>query len=328
MLKFSCFVTGDDYDILKTDTPNSKKKVSALASLVFIPVIIWFANGFLLINTVQKGTWFCGIMVGLLLSVLIFLIERNIIMADNRRSIIIFRYSLGVIIALLGAICLDEAIFKQDIDQQLSKMHKSIVDESVAMLEENNKSGLEKAQTDVDNKFSVWQAAINDAKREADGTGGSGIKGVHAITKIKLASAEVSKIDYDHALADLTLLRSKLDNEKIQQEKQVEASLQNDALLNRIKALFYLVAHDFSMGIVYFLFTAFLFFMEFIVVFLKSAWPKTNYERKLEMIEEIGRKRLERLLLPQAYIRDPMEADNSIKKAKELLGNSSISLYN
>jgi len=44
MLKFYSFILGEDYALLKADTPESRKKVSALATVIFIPVIIWFIN--------------------------------------------------------------------------------------------------------------------------------------------------------------------------------------------------------------------------------------------------------------------------------------------
>ncbi len=63
MLKFYCFITGDDYKLLMTDTPESKKKVSALATVIFIPVIIWIVTGYLMVETVLRGSFASAIMV-------------------------------------------------------------------------------------------------------------------------------------------------------------------------------------------------------------------------------------------------------------------------
>jgi hypothetical protein len=45
----------------------------------------------------------------------------------------------------------------------------------------------------------------------------------------------------------------------------------------------------------YILVTAILFVLEFLVVVLKVTMGKTNYERRLELIEEIGQKRMEKV---------------------------------
>lgn len=327
MLKFNCHITGDDYNLLKIDTPESRKKVSALASVIFIPVIIWFANGFLMVSNVLQGSILSAFIVALILGSLIFLIEKNIIMAHNNRAIRIFRYSLGIVIALLGAVCLDEVVFKQDVDQQLFMMNKATITKNLQMVDDSYKNELKNAQTNVDSKYAVWQQSLNDAKREADGSGGSGMKGVHAITRIKLATADINKIDYEKAESALSILKDKITAEKAETKKRVTASIKDGALLNRIKALFHLVFSDWYMSIIYLLFTAFLFAMEFLVVFLKGAWPMTNYERKLETIEIIGRKRMEKIIQNDLSQFEPGRVYHSYKNASEYLfkkGNTSL----
>lgn len=329
MLKFSCFITGDDYNLLKVDTPESRKKVSALASVIFIPVIIWFANGYLMVSHVLKGNIGSAITVALILGSLIFLIEKNIIMAHSSKSIKIFRYCLGVIIALLGAVCLDEVIFKLDVDQQLFSINKEIIASNMQMVEDAYKGELAEAKAEDDDKHAIWQESLSEANKEADGSSGSGIKGVHAITKMKLATSELKKHDYDKSATDLNMLKLKIEKEKKERQVQVEKSLNDGALLNRIKALFRLVLSDGFMATIYILFTLFLFAMEFLVVFLKSAWPLTNYERRLELIEEIGRKRMEKVSQHDITHYEPGRAYPSYKNAKaQLIKNGSSSLYN
>ena len=83
------------------------------------------------------------------------------------------------------------------------------------------------------------------------------------------------------------------------------------------------------MAFIYFLFTAFLFAMEFLVVFLKSAWPKTNYERRLELIEEIGQKRMERVSKNDHLHFEPGKIYPSYKNASEMiLSKGNASLFN
>jgi len=162
---------------------------------------------------------------------------------------------------------------------------------------------------------------------EADGSGGSGIRGVHAITRLKLAAADVSKIEYQNALNTLNSLQHLLENEKMKRKQELDLALNNSGLLIRIKALFWLVFSDYAMGFIYILFTALLFAMEFLVVFLKSAWPTSNYEKRLQAIEEIGSKRMDRILKHDGASFDPISVTKTQIKTQELL-NSSTSMYN
>ena len=52
MLKFACTITGDDYQMLKSETTPSRKKVTALAMAVFVPTLMWFMTGFLMVYAV------------------------------------------------------------------------------------------------------------------------------------------------------------------------------------------------------------------------------------------------------------------------------------
>jgi hypothetical protein len=329
MLKFNCLITGDDYNLLKTETPESRKKVSALVSMIFIPVTVWFAIGFMLVSNVLQGSTFNAVVVAITMSSLIFLIEKNIIMAHNSRSIKIFRYSLGAVIALLGAICIDEVAFKDDIDQKLFLMNKETINQNLNLIDNNYRVQLNKSQSDVDEKSISWQQALNDAKKEADGSGGSGIKGVHAITKIKLATADALKQDYDNSLSALKVFKEKIALEKAETEKDIKSSFKDGALLLRIKALFHLVFSDVFMAIIYLLFTALFFAMEFLVVFMKSAWPQTNYERRIELIEELGRKRMEKIRNNDLAHFDHARVYPAYKNASKILQQSSTgSIYN
>ena len=48
-----------------------------------------------------------------------------------------------------------------------------------------------------------------------------------------------------------------------------------------------------------------MFFFEFLVVILKLTWKKTNYERKLAMLEKIGEERILYLLRKGSPVYDP-----------------------
>lgn len=121
MLRFCCFITGDDYQMVKHETPASKKKIASLVSAMFIPVAMWIINVVLVVQQVLQGTLISAILAGIIAGLLIFFIERNIIMSNGSKAIMTFRVLLGLIIALLGSLAFDEIIFKNDIDQQLSE---------------------------------------------------------------------------------------------------------------------------------------------------------------------------------------------------------------
>jgi hypothetical protein len=327
MLKFFCRITGDDYNLLAQDTPESRKKVAALASIIFVPVIIWFAIGFLLATQTLGKSIIQGLAVASILSFLIFLLERNIVMANGNKSIYRFRIFLGTVIALLGAVFLDEIIFHQDIEHQLVKMQDEMLLYDIGEIEEGYAPQIALAKQDVEQKYIAWQKLLAEANREADGSGGSGIKGVHAITRMKMDAANINKADYESARGYYETLRLQVEN--LKEERRLNNNqAANHGLLIRIKALFSLVFSDLFMGIIYIMFSAFLFAMEFLVVLMKNGWKQTNYERRIELIEEIGRKRMEKILKNDLTHYEPHTAHSGYQRVNDILSrNSNVSMF-
>jgi hypothetical protein len=54
MLKIACFLTGDNFQLVSIDTPASKKKITAMALAMILPITIWLSSSFLLAFEVIK----------------------------------------------------------------------------------------------------------------------------------------------------------------------------------------------------------------------------------------------------------------------------------
>jgi hypothetical protein len=304
MLRFFSLIIGEDYNNVKSATPNSRKKISALASVIFIPVIIWFFNCYFLVTKILEGTILNGLLTGVFMALVIFLIERSIAMAPNSTFNITFRILLGLVISILGAVVLDEIVFKEDIEQQMVELKNENINKHLEKIDTMYNSQTIRLQSEVDQKYADWQIALDDAKKEADGTGGSGSKGVHAIALMKMAVADSKAATYHNTKAELLNLQEKISRNKTETTELIDKSMKKSALLNRIKALFHLVKSDSYMLIIYSLFTLFVVLLEFIVVILKTIWPKTAYEKHQEFIEELSEKKINRIRQNKANIND------------------------
>jgi len=327
MLKLSCIITGDDYQMVSKDTPTSKKKICLMAMCLFVPVLLWFINGYLLVTQVLSGSQWAGLLTGFITALLIFIIERSVIMSQGSRWIASFRIILGSLIALLGSIVLDEVIFKSDIDSQVFRNRNIFVQEELASLEEQSKAKIDSLQSDMDKKYGIWDKAHDEATKEADGSGGSGRRGVDGITRIKQQHADKMKIYYDQAMQQLSDENKKLDKAKTDLALGASNSFSEHSLLIRIKAMFDLIGDDSYMLIIYLLFTALLFFLEFLVVIIKMCYPETNYERKLKMIEDIGKDRMAKIMGKDSESYDGGKVQPQINRARAILSNTNTSIY-
>jgi hypothetical protein len=318
MLKISCFLTGEDYHILKSSTPMSRKKVHSLATVLLLPVIMWFATGYMLVNMVLDLAASTSLVVASVIAVVIFLIERNIIMASGK-GVMAMRVLMGFITALLGSIALDEVIFEHDIDQQMLINKSEMISKRLIMADSLHSHAIRAQSLIVDEKLAAWYQALDEARKEADGTGGSGRIGVSGITRMKQEIAAQLEASYRQSDEELKMMTSRLDSEKALIAAGIEDSFNNHALLLRIKALFDLVITDEFMLAIYLLLTVFLFFIEFAVVLMKASWKKTCYEHKLEAIEIIGRKNINKIVGYSEKNFDAGIADPRFSKTKKTL---------
>ena len=295
MLKLYCFITGDQYSMLVEDTPKSRQKVILMANTLLLPVLVWAINGFLLArNVMETSTWVAVFASGVCVCV-IFLVERIIIMSTANKGMKRFRMVLGICVALLGAMALDEVLFKQDIDSQINKnkaeyaQQKAV--EAGTQFDSLNRMPVRLQWVEEERK-KIMQAE-DMAIREMDGRG-SGVKGVGLIAQKKLEmvasrknAAGAAQQQYDSLIAVKA---------EAMKKASAEASAEYEpGLMIRIKALFQLVCTDWGMCIAYLVFTVMMFCIEFIVVMVKSITPETNYERRVRMIEVIGEKRIQLL---------------------------------
>jgi hypothetical protein len=217
-------------------------------------------------------------------------------MSNGNQKIMFFRTFLGLLIAILGSFAFDEVIFKTDIDRQMMVTKDTLIQRGQRDIETICAYELSYLEMLVSEKYNTWIQSLEKVSKEADGSGGSGVRGVHTITRLKQDIAKQNEQEYYKSQSNLEQLKQKIEGMKDKAANSVIATFNNHALLERIKAMFDLILTNNWMCFIYILVTLVLFSLEFIVVILKLTIPKSNYELKLELIEMIGRKRMTRMM--------------------------------
>lgn len=327
MLKIYSIIIGENPKYTATFQPASKRKIALYANCLIVPVILWFINGYLLITNVLEGTIFTAWITAIIAAFIIFLIERAILMSNGSKSIFWFRILLGFIVASLGSISIDEVIFKHDIDNQVAYYRQVEVDSAVRKVEKEYKNQIALQQSTVYQKYNDWKQSLNDAKMEADGTGGSHQKWVGKITLLKKGIADEQKNNYTTENNKLALLISRVDTAKANAKEKAEADFKGNALLVRIHAMFDLVAKDKFMLSVYILFTLFLFCLEFLVVLIKVG-SKYSIDEELEKArEQLLRAKTKKTLDRSVIFFQPEHFVPSVQNANAIMKQNVSSIF-
>ncbi|MEP2281306.1 DUF4407 domain-containing protein [Maribacter sp.] len=287
MLKLSSAIIGENYSNVSKFQPSSKRKIKLLATCLIIPVTLWFITGFLTSKITMNHNLPLAITTGLISAFLVYLIERTIILSGGGWIILIFRILLGFIIASLGAVTLDIAIFKNDIDNKINNYKLEYLDSI-----EQDFQILHSA--DLDNKALLVERAYHDSQKaqkkyvdELQGKKGnsSGLSGNGAVaTKLGLI-AETSLKKYLQQELELQNIQASKELNLNDKLDQASVDFNADGLLIKIKALNELIDEDSNLKKVYILFTCFIFMLEFIVVIVKTT-SKKSVDEEIESFKD------------------------------------------
>lgn len=327
MLKIYSIIIGENPNYTALFQPSSKRKIALYANCLLVPVILWFINGYLLVKNVLEGSVYIAILTAFIAALIIFLIERAIIMSNGSKPIFWFRIILGFIVATLGSISMDEVIFKHDIDNQVATFKQEAIDNAISNVESNFQNQIAAQQSIVNQKATDWNKSLKDAKDEADGRGGSGQKGVDKIATLKMKIAEKQEADYNAENNKLASLTLGLDKAKVEARLKAEADFNGNALLLRIRAMFDLIAKDNFMLGVYILFTLFLFCLEFLVVLIKIG-SKYSIDEELEQArEKLLRAKTKKTLDRSEIFYQPEYAVPTVQRANSLVNQNISSVF-
>lgn len=284
MLKFFSFLLGKDWSDVKTYRKSSQEKITLLGSVLLIPVSLWIANGYILSREFFDLGVISSIMVGIFLGFIIFLIERSIILSQTSLIINIFRTILGVVVAILGSLTLDEMVFKKDIDVIMETYRIQEIDERTKKISLVYLYRIDSISKVVENRSIIYKQRSDEYFKEIEGGASSGVGGIGPVAKTK-------EILMNRAYLDMTQnqqILSALENEYRQNRESVRVDSKNNSngggILIRMRGLFRLVFGDLVSFIIFFLYFLLFLLMETLVIIMKKFTPDSPDE----VLEKIG----------------------------------------
>jgi hypothetical protein len=116
-IKFGCFLIGYNYGIVSNSSEVSAKAVKRYTAALLIICILWSFIGYTFTNRYLQGGNLGSILGSFIFVVVIIQIERQIILSINpTKWLYVARGIIAMLMAILGAIILDQIIFKEDIE--------------------------------------------------------------------------------------------------------------------------------------------------------------------------------------------------------------------
>lgn len=122
IIRLGCFLTGRNYAIIKNCSEASAKSVKKYLSAILIVSIIWGFIGFNFTIRYVHGDILTSTIVSAILVFIVIQVERQIILSIGKnRPAKIFRFLIGIVMAIIGSVIIDQMLFKEDIEKNKEK---------------------------------------------------------------------------------------------------------------------------------------------------------------------------------------------------------------
>jgi hypothetical protein len=313
-LKTGCYITGYNYSLIKNSSEASAKTVKKFLSAILIVSILWAFIGYSFAQRYLHTGIVGSVTVSLIMIIIVIQVERQIILSVGKNKLVpIFRILLGIVMAIIGSVIIDQIIFKDDVEKgKISNVQNEV----------NNILPVKTKELDF--QIDQIDSAINlkEAERSAI---------IDEITKkpfIKSTSSEIkhfqmhngNKIDTlvkrtDFALNDvanpkaallpdiadqiskLRAQKSEKENSKINIRQELETELNSKTgFLDELKILFGILLSSSIAMLVWLMFFLFFMCVEVFVLINKFGEERNDYDSiilhqkdtRIKMLEKLG----------------------------------------
>lgn len=130
LLKVACFITGRNYLIVKECSEASRKSVWKFLGAILLVSIVWGFIGFQFAQRYLKASVLTSLIIACVLVFMVIQIERQIILSVGKNLwSLIFRGLIGIVMAVIGSVIIDQILFQEDIEKKKVSLIQEEVNE-------------------------------------------------------------------------------------------------------------------------------------------------------------------------------------------------------
>lgn len=166
-IRFGCFLTGYNFSIVHNSSEVAAKAVKRYTAAMIIVCILWSFIGFTFTRRYLHGETWGAIAGAIVMMIIIVQIERQIILTVNpSRWLYFFRGVIAVLMAIIGAIIIDQVLFKDDIELQKINFIQNKINQALPPKTAELRSQLASLDTAINKKETERLQLIEDVNKE------------------------------------------------------------------------------------------------------------------------------------------------------------------
>jgi len=309
-LRFCCFVTGLSYPLTRISSEQSAKNAKKYMGALLIIMLVWFFIGYCFATRYLHMGIIGGVVGGLLMSFIILQIERIIILSHHISvGGKVFRVILGLVMAILGAMIMDQFTFQDDIELRKNSVLEIRVKEAI----KNSESDIRAQVAEIDSVLEFSNSRLFALSEElqkrpvivtnyttSSVTKDSLGNNVNTTTQRNTSVAENPlKVEFDFLKNQITELNRKkfeLLNSLTDLKRRKEEELKSaTGFLDELTLLKEVIA---SNGVGMFVYALFLFFflsLELFILIMKLSDKESDYDKLVDHQMDVRIQMLQRL---------------------------------
>ncbi|RZF61775.1 DUF4407 domain-containing protein [Sphingobacterium corticibacterium] len=312
-LKFGCFLTGFNYNLVKNSSEQSRKNVKKYTSAMLLIILVWFFIGYSFATRYLHLSGWGGVFGGVLMSFVVIQIERIIILSTRVSTwSSLFRILLALVMSILGAFIMDQITFKDDIDLRKAQ----VMDERVKIAVKQSEDDIQKQIQDLDTMIATansrYETVSEDLKKNpviitsytnrsvTRDREGKEVNSTQSTNKSVMENPKKLEMEQLHKQIETLqnkkfALAASIMSIKERKEQELNAST---GFLDELTLLHNVVTSS-SIGLfVYLLFLFFFLAIELFVLVMKLTDTDSDYDKLLRHQTDIRVQMLEKLRIP------------------------------
>jgi len=320
-IKFGCFLTGYNYDIVRASSEVSAKAVKKYTSALLIVCILWFFIGFMFTRRYVYDSLTGSFAGAVIMVVIIIQIERQIILAVGRnKKLYAARAFIAMLMAIIGSIVIDQIVFKEDIELEKITYIQDRVDQvlpSRSALLVSQIAGLDSAikKRDSERLSTIAEVAKTPLIRQVEShvepqkvastTYDSAGKPITAEKIVYTTSARTSNIanpklqliaPLEQTISDLRKQKSAKDSALLNIRPQLENEIKSkNGFLDELNVMIRLITRSRAALFVWIMWFLLLMGLEMLVLISKLGENKNDYDQTIIHQMDLQMKKLEAL---------------------------------
>lgn len=316
-LKTGCYITGYNYSLIKNSSEASAKTVKKFLSAILIVSILWGFIGYSFAQRYLHTGIIGSAVVSLVMIIIVIQIERQIILSVGKNVLVpVFRILLGIVMAIIGSVIIDQIIFKEDVEKGKISNVQTEVNNILPVKTRELDLQIKQIDSAINLKEAERTAVIDEITRkpfikstsseirhfqmQRNGHNGGLVDTLVKRTDLALNDVANPKATLLPGISDqiskLRAQKSEKENSKINIRQELETELNGKTgFLDELKILFGILLSSWIAMVVWIMFFLFFMCVEVFVLINKFGEDKTDYDNMIIHQKDTRIKMLEKL---------------------------------